>query len=124
MWMNKTCDIRVVGRGGGGAGVVGGRKQESEILAGQLRFCSTSSVLGELVDELLMEVAELCCQPYAHHVIQSILEHGQERHKHIVALTLIADVVRLAQHKSLAQQGDGVLCLSLCGAAKMDSGIM
>ena len=46
------------------------------ILCRLLEFCSTDPNVGQLIDELLEAVAELCRHSFAHHVIQSVLEHG------------------------------------------------
>ena len=51
---------------------------------------------------LASEVLEASREPEPrHHVIQSILEHGQERHKHVIAQTLTSDALNFAQHRNL-----------------------
>ena len=70
------------------------------ILCRLLEFCSTNPQVDRLVDELLKEVSQLCCHSFAHHVIQSVLEHGDERHRRMITRTLIADVKMFAQHKN------------------------
>lgn len=50
-----------------------------------LEFCGKGPT-SQLIDELLAESSEnLCSHSFAHHVIQSILEHGEEHHKKIIA---------------------------------------
>jgi len=55
------------------------------------------SMGGELIGEVL-EVAEtLCRHPFAHHVVESVLEHGDEEQRHRVFLALHSDLVQNAQ---------------------------
>ncbi|CAE7334443.1 Maternal protein pumilio [Symbiodinium microadriaticum] len=100
----------------GSAVAVAKNRMGCRIFCRLLEFCSTNPKVGYLVDELLhvADVAELCCHSFAHHVIQSILEHGEERHKHVAAQTLIADVVRFAQHKNTSYLIEKVMTLGTC----------
>mmetsp|Transcript_63802 Transcript_63802/g.152465 ORF Transcript_63802/g.152465 Transcript_63802/m.152465 type:complete len:461 (-) Transcript_63802:126-1508(-) len=100
----------------GSAIAVAKNRMGCRIFCRLLEFCSTNPKVGYLVDELLhvADVAELCCHSFAHHVIQSILEHGEERHKHVIAQTLVADVVRFAQHKNTSYLIEKVMTLCTC----------
>lgn len=46
------------------------------------------------MDELLVDLSNLCSHNFAHHVIESVLENGSERHKASVAEELIGDAWR------------------------------
>ncbi|CAJ1364541.1 unnamed protein product [Effrenium voratum] len=63
-----------------------------------LEFCGSKT--SRLVDELLLEVGSLCSHSFAHHVVQSILEHGEKRHKKIIAQALLEDAWGFATHKN------------------------
>ena len=106
----------------GSAVAVAKNRMGCRIFCRLLEFCSTNPKLGHLVDELLMDVSDLCCHAFAHHVIQSILEHGEERHIHIIAQTLTADVVRFAQHKNTSYLIEKVM--TLCSCTEQDQGAM
>ena len=106
----------------GSAVAVAKNRMGCRIFCRLLEFCSTNPKVGHLVDELLVDVSDLCCHSFAHHVIQSILEHGEERHIHIIAQTLIADVVRFAQHKNTSYLIEKVL--TLCSCTEQDQGAM
>ncbi|CAE7302602.1 pum [Symbiodinium sp. CCMP2456] len=98
----------------GSAVAVAKNRMGCRIFCRLLEFCSTNPKVGHLVDELLADVSDLCCHSFAHHVIQSILEHGEERHKHVIAQTLVADVVRFAQHKNTSYLIEKVMTLCTC----------
>mmetsp|Transcript_44031 Transcript_44031/g.90945 ORF Transcript_44031/g.90945 Transcript_44031/m.90945 type:complete len:455 (+) Transcript_44031:46-1410(+) len=98
----------------GSAVAVAKNRMGCRIFCRLLEFCSTNPKVGHLVDELLADISELCCHSFAHHVIQSVLEHGEERHKHVIAQTLVADVVRFAQHKNTSYLIEKVMTLSTC----------
>jgi len=53
-----------------------------------LEHFTTEEGTVSLVDEFLTEAHELLRHPYAHFVLQAVLEHGLPRHKHQVALAL------------------------------------
>lgn len=83
------------------------------ILCRLLEFCG-SGPTSQLVDELLArddgEHENLCSHSFAHHVIQSILEHGEERHKKIIAKMLLSDLWRYATHKNSSYLIEKALC--------------
>ena len=64
-----------------------------------LEFCSANPWVGYLMDELVPELHVLCCHSFAQYVVQAVLEHGEERHRHVIAETLLADVMTFAQQK-------------------------
>ncbi|CAE7338930.1 APUM5 [Symbiodinium pilosum] len=84
----------------GSAAIVAKNRMGCRTLCRLLEFCSTSPQVGNLMDELIPELSDLCCHSFAHHVIQSVLEHGEERHRHLIVQTLLADVMSFAMHKN------------------------
>mmetsp|Transcript_59319 Transcript_59319/g.141410 ORF Transcript_59319/g.141410 Transcript_59319/m.141410 type:complete len:516 (+) Transcript_59319:73-1620(+) len=80
------------------------------ILCRLLEFCGSSARTSELVDELLQEAGPLCCHSFAHHVIQSVLEHGLDKHKEIIALALNGDPMKFATHKNSSYLIEKALC--------------
>ena len=93
----------------GSAAVVARNCMGCRTLCRLVEFCSTNPQVGELMDELMSELWHLCCHSFAHHVVQSIMEHGEERHKHVIAETLLADVMRFARHKNSSYLVEKVL---------------
>lgn len=61
--------------------------------------CSEPLVL-QLVEGFMTSTAELCSHCFAHHVIQSVLEHGHEQHKRLVASALLSDPLGFAMHRN------------------------
>jgi len=61
------------------------------ILCRLLEHSSTQPSTIQLINETLSEARELCCHSYAHHVMESVLEHGTADQKHWIALVLQAD---------------------------------
>lgn len=78
------------------------------ILCRLLEFCGSAS--AELVEELLQDAESLCCHSFAHHVIQSVLEHGEGRHKERVAKALLSDPFRFSTHKHSSYLIEKALC--------------
>ena len=78
-----------------------------------LEFCGRGPT-SQLVDELLArddgEHENLCSHSFAHHVIQSILEHGEERHKRLIAKMLLSDLWRYATHKNSSYLIEKAIC--------------
>lgn len=78
-----------------------------------LEFCGRGPT-SQLVDELLArddgEHENLCSHSFAHHVIQSILEHGEERHKKLIAKMLLSDLWRYATHKNSSYLIEKAIC--------------
>eukprot|EP00438_Fugacium_kawagutii_P006214 Skav219202 [mRNA] locus=scaffold537:50062:53657:+ [translate_table: standard] len=64
-----------------------------------LEFCPTSTT-GALVDELFMELPSLCSHNFAHHVIESVLENGNAKHKSQVVQELLKEPWKYATHKN------------------------
>lgn len=54
----------------------------------------------DLLDEVLVEAADLCRHPYGHYVIESALEHGSCEHKHVIAEALQGHLVWHARDRS------------------------
>ncbi|CAE7262465.1 pum [Symbiodinium pilosum] len=93
----------------GSAIMVAKHRMGCRTLCRLLEFCSTNPQVGRLVDELMPEISELCCHSFAHHVVESVMEHGEERHKHRIARTLLTDVMRFADHKNTSYLIEKVL---------------
>eukprot|EP00441_Pelagodinium_beii_P043267 CAMPEP_0197648584 /NCGR_PEP_ID=MMETSP1338-20131121/27846_1 /TAXON_ID=43686 ORGANISM="Pelagodinium beii, Strain RCC1491" /NCGR_SAMPLE_ID=MMETSP1338 /ASSEMBLY_ACC=CAM_ASM_000754 /LENGTH=406 /DNA_ID=CAMNT_0043222617 /DNA_START=89 /DNA_END=1306 /DNA_ORIENTATION=- len=70
------------------------------IMCRLLEFCSSRDVTKTLIDEILMEADELCCHNFGHHVIQSVLEHGEEQHRRRVLTALSKDPLFFAKHRN------------------------
>jgi len=64
-----------------------------------LEFFSGKEVISRLADELLVDTEALCRHEFGTHVVQSILEHGEERHRKQVAATLLSDPLGFAKHR-------------------------
>lgn len=73
-----------------------------------LEFSGTDAT-SRLVDELL-EGENLCTHGFAHHVIQSILEYGEEHHKNLIAKMLMSELWTHATHKSSSYLIETALC--------------
>eukprot|EP00913_Durusdinium_trenchii_P024632 g23124.t1 len=56
------------------------------------------------------DAESLCCHSFAHHVIQSVLEHGEGRHKERVAKALLSDPFRFSTHKHSSYLIEKALC--------------
>ncbi|CAE7291194.1 APUM5 [Symbiodinium natans] len=89
------------------------------ILCRLLEFSGSSARTIELVDELLQEAGPLCCHSFAHHVIQSVLEHGLDKHKEIIAQALNADPMKFATHKNSSYLIEKALCY--CSASDQNT---
>lgn len=74
-------------------------RQACRILCRLMEFRGAGGPTWYLIEELLGEVGALCFHSYAHHVIQSVLEHGEADQKHRIAQALLADAFRFATHK-------------------------
>jgi len=51
-----------------------------------------------LINEALLEVADLSQHRFGHHVVESILEHGLEEQKHKIVAALTVDMFFYASH--------------------------
>ncbi|CAJ1366661.1 unnamed protein product [Effrenium voratum] len=77
-----------------------------------LEFHARQDTALRLVDEILQEAADLCCHPFGHHVVQSILEHGFEQHCDVVAHVIGSDVLAFAKDQNASYLVEKVLCTS------------
>lgn len=84
-------------------------RQACRILCRLLEFRG-SGATWDLIDELLKDVGSLCQHSFAHHVIQSVLEHGKAEHKERIADALLLDGFRFATHKHSSYLIEKVLC--------------
>ena len=55
------------------------------------------------------EAEDLCCHPFGHHVAQSILEHGNERHREAVAATIDRNPLGYARNQNASYLVERVL---------------
>jgi hypothetical protein len=53
----------------------------------------------DLVEEILVDVQELCCHEYGSFVVRHLLEFGIPHHRHCVASALCSDLHQLCKHK-------------------------
>lgn len=63
-------------------------------------FCGNRDLTLQLIDELLVEAEDLCRHNFGHHVVQSVLEHGHEKHRKVLANILKADLLSFAKHRN------------------------
>ncbi|CAJ1366660.1 unnamed protein product [Effrenium voratum] len=77
-----------------------------------LEFHARQETTLRLVDEILQDAADLCCHPFGHHVVQSILEHGFEQHCDVVARVIGSDVLGFAKDQNASYLVEKVLCTS------------
>eukprot|EP00930_Biecheleria_cincta_P035395 TRINITY_DN24347_c0_g1_i1.p1 TRINITY_DN24347_c0_g1~~TRINITY_DN24347_c0_g1_i1.p1 ORF type:complete len:511 (+),score=90.98 TRINITY_DN24347_c0_g1_i1:74-1606(+) len=84
----------------GGAVTIARNRYGCRILCRLLEFFGAHAFTSRLMDELLTECEELCCHSFAHHVIQSVLEHGTEGHRSRVMAAILTDPLAYAQHKN------------------------
>jgi len=83
------------------------------ILCRLLEHCSKEEGTRQLVDEVLEpadEALDLCRHSFGHHVVQSILEHGDSRHKELIAEVLHSDLLANANHRSASYVVEAALC--------------
>lgn len=68
-----------------------------------VEHCSREESTRKLIQKLLEdpdEAIDLCRHNFGHHVVQSILEHGDDAHKEMIAQVLLRDVLSNASHRS------------------------
>jgi len=68
-----------------------------------VEHCSSEESTQRLIEKLLEdpeEALDLCKHNFGHHVVQSILEHGDARHKEIIADVMRHDLLANARHRS------------------------
>ncbi|CAE7765022.1 APUM5 [Symbiodinium pilosum] len=73
------------------------------IMCRLLEHCSNADGTRKLVDEVLEDLSEaldLCRHNFGHHVVQSVLEHGDSRYKELIAEVLQSDLFANASHRS------------------------
>lgn len=62
-----------------------------------------------LVEEVLQEAEDLCCHPFGHHVAQSVLEHGIDQHRDVVAETIDRNPLGYARNQNASYLVERVL---------------
>eukprot|EP00930_Biecheleria_cincta_P079106 TRINITY_DN6680_c0_g1_i2.p1 TRINITY_DN6680_c0_g1~~TRINITY_DN6680_c0_g1_i2.p1 ORF type:complete len:444 (-),score=59.91 TRINITY_DN6680_c0_g1_i2:458-1789(-) len=70
------------------------------ILCRLVEFFGSQSLVQQLINELLCEADDLCCHSFAHHVVQSVIENGDDLFRRRVAAALLTDPLGYAQHKN------------------------
>jgi len=76
---------------------------------------SCSSSTAELMDEMLLEAEQLIHHNFARHVMELILEHGTEEHKHRVAGAIRANLFHNAKNRNASYVVERALVF--CSAA-------
>jgi len=84
----------------GACGRLARHRYACRIFCRLLEFCSSRDLTLQLMDELLLDTEDLCRHNFGHHVVQSILEHGHERHRKVVAQVLGSDLLGFAKHRN------------------------
>lgn len=74
-------------------------KYGCRIICRLVEFAGAEPSTLTLIEEVLVEAPELVCHSFGHHVIQSILEHGLARHRHIIAEALLQNSMKNAMHR-------------------------
>ena len=88
------------------------------ILCRLVELTKSSAALA-LVDELLADFSDLCTHNFAHHVMESILENGEEHHKKHIAEVLQTDPWKYATHKNSSYLVEKALCY--CSQSEQES---
>mmetsp|Transcript_83288 Transcript_83288/g.201931 ORF Transcript_83288/g.201931 Transcript_83288/m.201931 type:complete len:424 (-) Transcript_83288:290-1561(-) len=89
------------------------------VLCRLLEHAAATAGLAQLVDEVLEDAADLCRHPFAHHVMQAILEHGAPGQKSQVYAVLYADIYHNAQHRCASHLVEAALLY--CSAAEQST---
>lgn len=84
----------------GSCGRLARHRYACRIFCRLLEFCGSRDLTLQLIDELLLDAEDLCRHNFGHHVVQSVLEHGHERHRKIVAKVLGRDLLGFAKHRN------------------------
>lgn len=74
-----------------------------------IEFHAEQEATQALVEEVLLEAEDLCCHPFGHHVAQSILEHGCEKHRDAVASTIEINPLGFARNQNASYLVERVL---------------
>jgi pumilio RNA-binding family len=83
----------------GHAAETAGHRYGCRVMSRLLEHAGDEPWTAELVEEALAQGGALCLHEYGHHVIESILEHGQDSHRRLVASILSADMLRYASDR-------------------------
>eukprot|EP00438_Fugacium_kawagutii_P022905 Skav224167 [mRNA] locus=scaffold2007:306188:307354:+ [translate_table: standard] len=85
--------------------------QACRILCRLLEFRgSGSGATWYLIEELMEVVDKMCTHKLAHHVIESVLEHGEAEHRQRIADVLLSDGLRFATDKQCSYLIEKMLC--------------
>lgn len=82
------------------------------IICRLLEHCSSQEGTRRLIEEVLedpSEALDLCRHNFGHHVVQSILEHGDGKYKAQIAEVLLHDVLANASHRSASHVVESAL---------------
>jgi len=88
------------------------------IICRLIEYCSSLDVTRRLLEEMLLDVSELCCHNFGHHVVQSVLEHGSEYHRRQVLAALSTDPLSFAKHRNASYLLEKAL--SLCSDEELE----
>lgn len=81
-------------------GEVARHRYGCRILCRLVERSSDEPAISKLLDEMLKEAAALCQHPFARHVLQSLLEHGNGAQRKRIAEALRGNVCQLAANRS------------------------
>jgi len=84
------------------------------IICRLIEYCSSLDITMRLLEEMLLDVSELCCHNFGHHVIQSVLEHGSDHHRRQVLAALSTDPLGFAKHRNSSYLLEKALSLCSC----------
>ena len=82
------------------------------IICRLLEHCSSQEGTLRLIEEVLQDPSEaldLCRHNFGHHVVQSILEHGDVKYKAQIAEVLLHDLLANASHRSASHVVESAL---------------
>lgn len=77
-----------------------------------IEFHAEQKPILMLVEEVLQEAEDLCCHPFGHHVAQSVLEHGIDQHRDVVAETIDRNPLGYARNQNASYLVERVLSSS------------
>lgn len=75
-----------------------------------LEFFGRENLVLGLMEELLNQAEDLCWHGFAHHIMQSVIEHGNDVQRRRVAEALLSNPMAYAQHKNASYLVERALC--------------
>ncbi|CAJ1444490.1 unnamed protein product [Effrenium voratum] len=65
-----------------------------------LEFYYAQEATQRLMDEVLQDAGSLCCHPFGHHVAHSVMEHGSQKHRDMLAMGICCNPIGFAKNPS------------------------